>query len=81
MLASPFLASRPLNAATGKRKYLGPMVSSTEVASTPRDDASRRSRFAEHFPEVAHECFRLFVCREVPTDLVLRLEHDIPLGT
>jgi hypothetical protein len=31
MLASPFLASRPLNAATGKRKYLGPMVSSTDA--------------------------------------------------
>jgi hypothetical protein len=45
------------------------------------DDARSRSRFAEHLPEVAHKSFRLFEGREVPTDLVLRLEHDIPLGT
>ena len=45
------------------------------------DDARSRSRFSEHLPEVAHESFRLLVSREVPTDLVLGLEHDIPLGT
>jgi hypothetical protein len=51
------------------------------VASMSHDDARSRSRFAEHLPEVAHKSFRLFEGREVPTDLVLRLEHDIPLGT
>ena len=45
------------------------------------DDACSWTRLAEHFPEVVNEGFRLFVGREVPTDLVLRLEHNIPLGT
>jgi hypothetical protein len=46
-----------------------------------RDDARSWTRFAEHFPEVIHEGFRLLVGREVPTGLVLRLEHNTPLCT
>ncbi len=51
------------------------------IADTSRDDARRGSRLTDDFSKVAHECCRLLECREVPADLVLRLEHDLCLGT
>jgi hypothetical protein len=74
-------AALDLEFASQELIYVFGRLTFPRVTSMSHDDACSWTRFAEHFPEVVHEGFRPLIGREVPTGLVLRLKHDIPLGT
>jgi hypothetical protein len=42
-----------------------------------RDNASSRTSFPKHPPQIIGEGFRLFIGCKVPTGIMFRLEHNV----